>query len=71
MGLEIDAIKDAITKKVLVINSSSAPKYVHLQDWSPEFKRRLPKYKDRVTQVSDSNQNVETTCNSKNSSNWS
>ena len=47
---------------------SSAPKYVHL----PVFKTALSslhggwaKYKEKVLDVSDPNQNAETTCNSK------
>ena len=44
---------------------SSAPKYVPLQGWSLKFIYWLVKYKEKVPDVSDPNQNVETKCNSK------
>ena len=44
---------------------SSAPKYVLLQGWSLKFIYWLVKYKAKVPDVSDPNQNVETKCNSK------
>ena len=44
---------------------SSAPKYVLLQGWSLKFIYWLVKYKEKVPDVSDPNQNVETKCNSK------
>ena len=40
-------------------------KYVHLQGWSLKLSDGWVEYKEEVLDVSDSNQDVETTCNSK------
>ena len=44
---------------------SSAAKHVHLQSWSLNLSDGWVKYEEKLPDVSDSNQNVETTCNTK------
>ena len=70
MELEMDCLtsRRPFQKTAAATNVSSAPTYGHL----PVFKAGLSssydgwaKCKEKVPDVSDSNQNVETTCNSK------
>ena len=51
----------------LQLNVSSASKYVHLQGWSLKLSSYddWAKYKEKVPDVSNPHQNVETTFNSK------
>ena len=53
-------------RKLAATNASSAQEYAHLQGWSLKFiSDGWAKYKEKVPDVSDPNQNDETTCNSK------
>ena len=46
-------------------NISSTPDYLHLQDWFLKFKWCCTKYKAKVPDVSNPNQNIEITCKCK------
>ena len=68
MELEIDCLISRILfqKASSYTNVSSAPKYVYLQGSGlSSLSGGWAKYKVKVSDVSDSNQNLETTCNSK------
>ena len=54
-----------LQKKNAVLNDSSARKYLNLQDWSLNFRDIRGKFKNKVPDVSDSNQNIETSCKSR------
>ena len=71
-GYELSNIKDTFCRKFAATNVSSAPrKYV--QGWSPGWSLKSSSYDDgwakckkkKTPDVSDPNQNVETTWNSK------
>ena len=60
---------DKFTDKFASTNVNSAPQYMHLQGWHPHGLSSSyddwVKYKEKVPDVSDPNQNAKTTCNSK------
>ena len=51
-------------KKIAASNDGSARKYLNVQGWSLNFTHIRAKFKDKVLDVSDSNQNIKT-CKSK------
>ena len=66
MKLEMDFLSSRYFCRTLAAtNVSSAPKYVHLQSWSLKLSDGWARYKEKVPDVSDCIQNVETTCSSK------
>ena len=65
MELEMDFLTSRILLPKAFTNVISAPKHVHLQSWYLKLSDAWAKCKEKVPDVSDSNQNVETICNSK------
>ena len=67
MGLRMDCLISRILLQIACSYKCQfwTKVYAFLQGWSLKFKEWLTKYKERVLDVSDSNENIETPWNSK------